>query len=356
VYDVQQAADYNGQCDAESLSLSLLDPPDLLPALGVGVLLVARVPVDILVLLPSTGGGVDRVAEVVFPVLVCGDVWPLEFGLATAGAASDGLVVEHLYFKGRPHVESWTCSRVCRSGEKWSERAELAFSFSSDTPTLTPPNAMAPPPPLLLWLSVLMMVMMMTMTMNTAMAQLVTTTVYVLDVDVCVEWRWLAGHRNGQTLVESISTDLQGTIHTSIVFVSLTWIYIRMFTDGPSIIRSTVTPPPPLPTTAVPQQGPVGVPESTPTGSSPIAYVYTTVVNGRTTVIQAEFTPSFDTKVVTPSLSTTGSILNYSQWASIYGTASLQNDGGRRSSGKTVVCVALTVWMGLMIGLGIVVV
>jgi hypothetical protein len=102
------------------------------------------------------------------------------------------------------------------------------------------------------------------------------------------------------------------------------------------------------------------VPESTPTGSSPIAYVYTTVVSGRTTVIQAEFTPSFNTKVVTPSLSTTGSILDYSQWVSIYGTASVQNNGGRRSSGKTtttaVCAAAMTVWVGLMIGLGIVIV
>lgn len=98
------------QGNSECICLELLDFADLLIALGLGLGFVAVVPVDVLVLLPAAGRGVDAVAEVVLvgwmsaghwrargrrgtdlAVFVCGDVGPLELCLAAARAASDGL-------------------------------------------------------------------------------------------------------------------------------------------------------------------------------------------------------------------------------------------------------------------------
>ena len=49
----------DAQCRGQSFSFSLLDFPDLFQPRLLVVLGIARVPMDILVLLPPTGGGVD---------------------------------------------------------------------------------------------------------------------------------------------------------------------------------------------------------------------------------------------------------------------------------------------------------
>lgn len=68
------------------------------------------------------------------------------------------------------------------------------------------------------------------------------------------------------------------------------------------------------------QGGPVGQPASTTvTPGAPISYVYTTVVNGVTSVVADLFTPTSPSTVeVLPT--GTGTILNFSAYQSIYGT------------------------------------
>jgi len=75
------------------------------------------------------------------------------------------------------------------------------------------------------------------------------------------------------------------------------------------------------PTTTTPdvQAGPVGQP-ATNTGTGLTIYTYTTTdVDGATTAIVATFIPTFPASQ-SPSAPSSGTILNYSQYLSIYGT------------------------------------
>lgn len=99
----------DAQCYSKGLGLSLLDSADFCLAVRFCLLLLALVPVYVLILLPSASGGVDAVSQVVLwermsaidlgkgqlthlPILVSGDVGPLEFSLTTARSSSYGLV------------------------------------------------------------------------------------------------------------------------------------------------------------------------------------------------------------------------------------------------------------------------
>lgn len=70
-------------------------------------------------------------------------------------------------------------------------------------------------------------------------------------------------------------------------------------------------------TTAV--QGPVGAPAPTLTGETTFQYT-TTDANGDPLVVDDTFTPSFDTVVVTPTPTFTGTILDYSSWINQVGS------------------------------------
>lgn len=102
------------------------------------------------------------------------------------------------------------------------------------------------------------------------------------------------------------------------------------------------------------QQGPVGQPAPTtvgqPNGVTP--YVYTTVVGGVTQVVSDNFTPT-NPVTVSQTIGTSGSIMDYSVWLSIYGSkttgAAAVNAG---ESLKIWYCEHL-VMMSVVVGLGI---
>lgn len=71
--DVYFREKQNAQCSRQRLGLELLDLPNLLRTCVGALVEVAVVPVDVLVLLPSAGRGVDAVAEVV--LVVVSGVW-----------------------------------------------------------------------------------------------------------------------------------------------------------------------------------------------------------------------------------------------------------------------------------------
>ena len=102
---------------------------------------------------------------------------------------------------------------------------------------------------------------------------------------------------------------------------------------------STSTTTTPTSTTAIPtltpapvQQGPVGQPAPTvgqPGGVTP--YTYTTIVGGVTQVLTDNFTPT-NPPTLSPTIPTTGSVMPYSVWLSMYGsqaTASSKSYGER---------------------------
>lgn len=91
-------------------------------------------------------------------------------------------------------------------------------------------------------------------------------------------------------------------------------------TTSTTPVTTSTTPATIAPQPTVQQGGPVGQPASTTvTPGAPISYVYTTVVNGVTSVVADLFTPTSPSTVeVLPT--GTGTILNFSAYQSIYGT------------------------------------
>ncbi|KAF5371941.1 hypothetical protein D9615_008081 [Tricholomella constricta] len=141
------------------------------------------------------------------------------------------------------------------------------------------------------------------------------------------------GKGAGNTVVQVITTDALGAPTTSI---------LQTLPPGiPPITSPTLTPPTP-PTTQIPpttttptttavlqpdptppvQQGPVGQPDATrftPGGVTP--YTYTTIINGETSVLVDNFTPT-NPATLPISIGASGTILDYSAWLAQYGPKS----------------------------------
>ncbi|KAF8838597.1 hypothetical protein BDN67DRAFT_1004199 [Paxillus ammoniavirescens] len=129
---------------------------------------------------------------------------------------------------------------------------------------------------------------------------------------------------NGATVVEVVTENALGNPTTLIVQTIIS-------SSNPlnSLTSSTpLTPSNPLLQTTVPiatsttpvQVGPVGQPATQPPAGGPTPYTYTTTnANGETVAVEGIFTPTGPPTVL-PPVTTTGTILNYSQWQSIVGT------------------------------------
>ncbi|KAJ3716121.1 hypothetical protein EV361DRAFT_54361 [Lentinula raphanica] len=121
----------------------------------------------------------------------------------------------------------------------------------------------------------------------------------------------------GNTVVEVVTTNRLGVFTTSTIS---------------TILAATATA-----TTATTTQqqggGVVGVPGTTNTvdPNGPTPYTYTTVVDGITTAVEATFIPSFTTALGTPAPAT-GTILDYSQWLSEFGSSTTAANSASRVS------------------------
>ncbi|KAF8958332.1 hypothetical protein BDZ97DRAFT_1842177 [Flammula alnicola] len=160
---------------------------------------------------------------------------------------------------------------------------------------------------------------------------------------------------NGVSIVEIVTTDPLGApttqIHTTPTTSVATSASQSSSTTATQSTSSTTTTATAATTTPQGQQGPVGQPAaSSGTPGAPTPYAYTTVIGGVTTVIQDTFTP---TSPATVSVAVTGSgtILDFSSWASIYGspTAVAASSGSalRPTSALVLVLSAISCLMGL---------
>ncbi|KAF8170109.1 hypothetical protein BJ912DRAFT_998234 [Pholiota molesta] len=134
---------------------------------------------------------------------------------------------------------------------------------------------------------------------------------------------------SGNTIVQVITTPVGGPPVTSI----LTTIPAAIPATSTNPGAPTTTPPASTSTTppattltsqasitpATVQMGPVGQPATTSvTPGAPIAYIYTTVINGAQTVIQDVFTPT-SPSTISIAVTGTGSILAFSDFTKLYG-------------------------------------
>ncbi|KAF5367109.1 hypothetical protein D9758_004034 [Tetrapyrgos nigripes] len=111
---------------------------------------------------------------------------------------------------------------------------------------------------------------------------------------------------------------------------------------GESIVIAVTTDALGLPTTSTlstlttaattPDRGPVGQPDATTgTPHAPIPFKYTTIIDGSKEVVQATFTPTFPQTVLSTAPAT-GSIMDYSEWLSIYGPTTSAGSSSSASS------------------------
>ncbi|KAF9223597.1 hypothetical protein BS17DRAFT_817236 [Gyrodon lividus] len=100
-------------------------------------------------------------------------------------------------------------------------------------------------------------------------------------------------------------------------------------TTSNPLLQTTV----PIATSTTPGQvGPVGQPASQPPAGGPTPYTYTTTnANGETVAVEGIFTPTGPATVLPPA-TTTGTILNYSQWQSMVGTNTQPANAANRVS------------------------
>ncbi|KDQ59201.1 hypothetical protein JAAARDRAFT_206148 [Jaapia argillacea MUCL 33604] len=124
----------------------------------------------------------------------------------------------------------------------------------------------------------------------------------------------------GQTVVEIITTGAAGLTTTSTIST--------LTTSAPTTTAVVTTP---LPG----QQGPVGQPGASPPNGA-IPYYYTTTnAAGNTIVVEATFTPSFPATQAPPPLSTTGTILQYSDWLTVIGSNTAAANPTQNSSASS---------------------
>jgi len=162
---------------------------------------------------------------------------------------------------------------------------------------------------------------------------------------------------NGNTIVEVITVDpvlgvattqivqtlapangaATSSLTTSAALASTSTQVLQVPTPPTSSTTTQPVPPavpavpaPVVPTTAPDvQQGPVGQPAPTPTGPVVTVYHYTTVdAAGDTEVFTATFIPTFPATQLPPPPTTTGSILQFSQWQSLVGTNTVPASSG----------------------------
>ncbi|KAL9714279.1 hypothetical protein Ac2012v2_002592 [Leucoagaricus gongylophorus] len=118
-----------------------------------------------------------------------------------------------------------------------------------------------------------------------------------------------------QTLVPGVAGDVLTTTSAS-----------TSTSTSPTSTLTTSTTTPPVAAAPI-AQGPVAQPAPTPQGAGGVTpYTYTTVINGVTTAVADNFTPT--NPATTPYTPTrTGTIWNYSQYMSIFGPPSQTTSG-----------------------------
>jgi len=135
----------------------------------------------------------------------------------------------------------------------------------------------------------------------------------------------------GATVVEFITENGAGIATTQI---------LQTIVGAASTSSTPLTASNPLLQTAVPtttsttpiQIGPVGQPASQPAAGGPTPYTYTTTdANGKTVALVGTFTPTGPATVL-PIPTTTGTVLNYSQWQSMVGTNTIPANAASRIS------------------------
>ncbi|KAI0077280.1 hypothetical protein K474DRAFT_1661888 [Panus rudis PR-1116 ss-1] len=110
----------------------------------------------------------------------------------------------------------------------------------------------------------------------------------------------------GETIVEVVTTDVLGLATTQT---------LQTLTGTSTSSQTTATT-----TTPDIQQGPVGMPPTVTPVAGNTVYTYTTTdANGDTIAVADTFTPTF-AATKTPAVTTTGTILDYSEWLSMVGT------------------------------------
>ena len=123
---------------------------------GAAVPLLARVPEDVLALLPPTDGRLERVAEVILPVLVALDVLPIELILASARAAAWRVAPSHGSrwrsrengaSRCRPRRRTFGCQAIDVDRASQTSRAHYAGSGRAVADAPPSRRALETPPP-----------------------------------------------------------------------------------------------------------------------------------------------------------------------------------------------------------------
>ncbi|KDR79052.1 hypothetical protein GALMADRAFT_244802 [Galerina marginata CBS 339.88] len=128
---------------------------------------------------------------------------------------------------------------------------------------------------------------------------------------------------DGQTVVQVVTTIL-GVATTQVIQTLSPASLPASSASSPSAASAA----PAAPTTAAPQLGPVGQPASTTgTPGGPTPYTYTTVVGGVTTSVVDTFTPT-SPATLPVSIGSSGTILDYSSWLSVYGPPKSSTSAG----------------------------
>ncbi|KAG5643260.1 hypothetical protein DXG03_001270 [Asterophora parasitica] len=160
----------------------------------------------------------------------------------------------------------------------------------------------------------------------------------------------------GNTVAEVITTDANGNPTTSTILTLPPGITTATsVTTAPELTTATATSPTTVAAVPPVQQGPVGQPQDTTFSAGGVTpYTYTTVVNGVTSVLVDQFTPT-NPPTLPISVSASGTVLDYSSWLSQYGhpTAGANVAMAVREKRTSVAAVAagwLTVLGGVLLG------
>ncbi|KAJ3744170.1 hypothetical protein DFH05DRAFT_1525181 [Lentinula detonsa] len=154
---------------------------------------------------------------------------------------------------------------------------------------------------------------------------------------------------DGNTVVEVITTNRLGVITTSTIST------IAVDAETTSTTGTTSTTATKAATTQPQGGGVVGVPGTTNTvdPNGPTPYTYTTVVDGITTALEATFIPTFTTAPGTPAPAT-GTILDYSQWLSEFGSSTTATNSAPRVSSSSHVYLGTAILMAMGLGWAVV--
>ncbi|KAJ8586256.1 hypothetical protein M405DRAFT_864732 [Rhizopogon salebrosus TDB-379] len=155
----------------------------------------------------------------------------------------------------------------------------------------------------------------------------------ITAIALCASWAYAqtvtTTNAAGETVVEVVTLLPAGVLTTDILQtitgpVLPTTTAATTSTTSNTILQTLST------TSTTKQQGPVGQPAPTTnlTPGGPTPYTYTTTnAAGQTVAVEGTFTPTGPATTL-PTPTTTGSIMNYSSYTAIYGTAT-PTSGGR---------------------------